>query len=174
MNILQDLRFGFRMLIKNSSFTLIAVLTLALGIGATTAIFSVVDGMFLQALPFADQERLAVIWETVEQDDNNDWRVSPTSYAEWTQQDHTFESMGIIRAGRMTLTGTDDPEILRGARVNRDYFKVLGVEPILGRVFTESEDQPGAGNVVLISEEVWRRRYDSDPALLGRWVHRPT
>ncbi|MCZ6836166.1 MAG: ABC transporter permease, partial [Planctomycetota bacterium] len=115
-------------------------------------------------------DRLAVLWETVEQDDGKAWRVSPTSYVEWTRQDNNFVSMGLFRAGGWALTGEGDPEILQGLKANQAYFEVLGIEPLLGSVFNAEQDQPGGENVVLLSERVWKRRFASSPDVLGRVI----
>jgi putative ABC transport system permease protein len=171
MNIGQDIRYAVRQLAKNPGFTLVAVVTLALGIGANTAIFSVVDGVLLRPAPFAETERLMMVWET---DRNSGTTREPASlpdYFDFRDQSETFEALAGFAAGDVNLTraGTE-PLRLPAVLSTHELFPMLGIEPLLGRTFTEEETAPGGGDVVLISEALWERLYRRDPGVLGETV----
>jgi putative ABC transport system permease protein len=131
--ILQDLRYGFRMLLKNPGVSTVAVLTLALGIGANTALFSVVNGVLLRPLSYKNPDRLVSLWENVPI--YGQWRASPANFFDWKKQNTVFEDVSAYGANSMTLTGQGDPEQILGTRVSPGYFAVVGVEPMLGRSF---------------------------------------
>ena len=138
MNTLfQDLQYGFRMLLKHPGVTAIAVITLALGIGANTAIFSVVNAVLLNPLPYREPDRLVSIWENVPT--HGRWRASPANFFDWKKQNTVFEDVVAFGGAAMTLTGDGEPEQLYGARVSSGYFAVVGVEPVLGRSFAAEE-----------------------------------
>ncbi len=162
----QDLRYGARMLWKKPGFTLVAVITLALGIGANTAIFSVVNAVVLQPLPFAGAERLVWIWGQFSQ--GNQASVSPPDFLDYRAQNHAFEELAAMRFSSFNLTGAAEPERLAGGRVTTNFFRTLGVKPILGRDFIAQEEQPGQAQSVLISEGLWQRRFGNDPAIIGQ------
>ena len=164
--VFQDLRFGLRMLLKNPGFTLIATFTLALGIGANTAIFSLVNGILLRPLPFKDPEQLVFLSERSEQ--VPEMAVSFPNYLDWRAQNRVFEQMAAFLDQTFNLTGEEGTERLLGRMVTADYFAVLGVQPRLGRSFTPEEDKPGGARAVILSDVFWRRRFGADPNVLGR------
>ena len=137
---MNSLRYAFRMLMKNPGVSLITVITLALGIGANTAIFSVVNGVLLRPLPYKDPERLVALWENVPT--HGRWRASPANFFDWKKQSTSFEGMAAYGGSAATLTGQGDPEQLLGTAVSSGYFGVVGVEPKLGRSFVAEEHEP--------------------------------
>jgi predicted permease len=163
----QDLAFAFRALRRAPGFTLVAVLTLALGIGANTAIFSVVRGILLRPLPFEDPERLVAVPAVYK--GAHQPSVSPANAYDWRDQNRSFTSLAVVDDRSAVLTGSGDPEQLRGADVSADFFGILGVRPLLGRsVFTPGEaDWPGAKSVI-VSETLWRTRFGSDSTFIGQ------
>ncbi len=163
--LIQDLRYGIRMLLKKPGFTLIAVITIALGIGANTAIFSVVNAVLLSPLPYAEPERLVILSETKEQVQNR-W-VSYPNFLDWQERNRSFEAMSTIRGSTVILTGGGDPESLNARLVAADYFKVMRVTPLLGRAFNAEEDKPGTQLVTILSHEFWQRRFGADPDIIG-------
>jgi putative ABC transport system permease protein len=166
--LLQDLRYGARMLRKHPSVTLIAVVTLALGIGANTAIFSVVNAVILRPLPYRNPEQLVSLWEEIPAEGH--WRVAPANFFDWQKQNTTFEKMAAFGYSTMTLTGSGEPEQVLGARAGAGYFSVVGVEPIRGRSFLPEEHEPGKGNVVILGHSFWQRRYGGDPNIINRSI----
>ncbi|MCI0336773.1 MAG: ABC transporter permease [Acidobacteria bacterium] len=165
--IWQDIRYGLRMLMKRPGFTLIAVITLALGIGANTAIFSVIYAVMLRPLPYWESERLVMIWET-DNPGREPGSVAPANFLDWRAQSRTLEDMAASRHWGFNLTGRDRPEQLNGAVVSTNLFPVLGVKPILGRAFRPEEGQPGSSRVVILSEGLWQRRFGADPNIIGQ------
>lgn len=163
----QDIRYGLRMLLKNPAFTAIAVLALALGIGANTAIFSVVNTLLLRPLPYKNPDQLVVIWENAAHLGFPKNTPSPANFLDWQKQATLFEGMGAFAERTFNLTGVGEPERLEGRRVSANLFDLLGVKPILGRNFVPDEDKPGT-KVALLNESLWRRRFGSDPAVIGR------
>jgi putative ABC transport system permease protein len=170
----QDLWFGLRMLLKNRGFTLIAALTLALGIGANTAVFSVAYATLLRPLPFRDQERLVVAWKSDETTKHPFVEISIPEFNDWRSQNRVFEHLAAMTTSiygfNYTLTGLGEPEQIHSARVSSDFFPALGVNPLIGRAFTANEDRPGAAGVAVISHSLWQRRFNADPNLIGRTV----
>jgi putative ABC transport system permease protein len=166
---LQDLRYGVRMLLKHPGFTVIAVLALALGIGANSAIFSVVNTVLLRPLPFAEPERLVRLGEGPRGQRPERGVFSFPDYKDVQAQAQTLEAVAGYQGSGGVLTTTDgtEPERVRGANVAADYFNVLGVQPELGRVFTRAEDQPNA-TVIVISHSLWQRRFGANPQALGQ------
>ena len=167
--LLQDLRYGVRMLRKNPGFTAVAVVTLALGIGATTAMFSVLSAVLLRPLPYQDPGQLVHIYET---DPGGGFSQTPVSYPnflDWRAQNHVFESMAAYDGATFTLMGPKEPIHVEGLVASADLFSVLGVKPMLGRGFLPEEDQPGH-HVVVLSHDLWKRRFNSDPSVLGQSV----
>jgi putative ABC transport system permease protein len=163
----QDLRYGLRLMVRRPGFAAVAVATLALGIGTTTAIFEVTDRVLLRPVPYPEPGRLAVIWETSPNIPLPVMFASPPNLYEWQQRSRTFAAMGGFQWRDITLGGSE-PERLRGARVTAGLLPALGVQPRLGRLFLPEEDRVGARPVVLISDGLWRRRFQQDPAILGR------
>jgi putative ABC transport system permease protein len=168
--ILQDLKHGVRLLLRAPGFTAVAIAALAIGIGTNTAIFSVVNTLLIQRLPYADPERLVVVWEHNVPRDRKGNVVSPGNFLHWREMNGVFED--IAAAGltfNLTLTGHGEPVELPFQYVTAAFFPVLGVQPSLGRPFTEAEDKPGA-RVVVISDRVWRTRLGGDPSIVGRGI----
>src|SRR5216110_2511306 len=167
MLMLNDLRSAFRQLLKNPGFTAVAALTLALGIGATTAIFSVVYGVVLRPLPFPESERLVAIWTQTPQFDR--LPMAAANHRDLKSQATVFEDIAILsRVANYNLTGDGEPERLLAARVAANFFPLLRVKPALGRGFTEHENQPGRDRVVILSHGLWQRRYAGDPNIVGK------
>ena len=167
-NLWQDIRYGFRMLLKKPGFTAIAVLTLALGIGANTAIFSVVNAVLLRPLPFAEPDRLVMVYEKRLKLGRTRNPVSAPDFIDWRAQNTVFENMAAYTWWNANLTGGDEPERIMGAVASAGLFPTLGVEPALGRSFTPEEDQPNANRVVVLSHGLWQRRFGSDAGIIGK------
>jgi len=164
--LLQDLRYGLRMLAKNPGFTAVAVLTLALGIGVNTAIFSVVNGVLLRPLPYPEPDRLVQIYERSAQ--FNEMSVSYPNFLDWERMNRSFAGMAAYRGESFNFTGAGQPEQVPGAVVTANFFSVLGVKPLQGRTFTPDEDRQGANPVAMVSEGLWKRRFGGDTAVLGK------
>ncbi|HZG54137.1 MAG TPA: ABC transporter permease [Pyrinomonadaceae bacterium] len=162
----QDLRYGFRMLWKSPGFTLVTVLALALGIGANTAIFSVVNTVLLRPLPYPNGERIVFIGEWAQQ--VPEMSVSYPNFIDWREQQQTMEQIAAFRSANYVLTGVGEPERLDGRQVSAAFFNVLGVTPALGRSFSPDEDKPGGNPVALISHGFWQRRLGGDPSILNK------
>ena len=167
-NLLQDLRYGFRVLLKKPGFTVVAILTLALGVGANTAIFTVVDAALLRPLPYKEPARLVHLWETTPRQQFSEREASYPDYLDWKGNNQVFEDLAGYTRRSFTLTGIDAPDRLQGAAVTDNFFQVLGVEPIMGRSFRKGEDQPGAERLVILSHGLWQRRFGADPNVVGR------
>jgi predicted permease len=166
----QDLRYAFRMLRKSPGFTVVAISTLALGIGANTAIFSVINAVLLNPLPYRNANRLMMVWE---QNSERGWFrnvVSAANFVDWRKQNHVFTQMAAIDDPSYDVSGTGEPTELQGEQVSADFFSVLGVRAALGRTFTPDEDQPKSSRVVVLSDELWQQRYGGNPALVGETI----
>ena len=169
---LQDFRFAVRMLVRKPGFTIIAVITLALGIGANTAIFSVVNAVLLRALPYEDPERILMVWRTQPELGISEHPISPANFLDWQEQQTGFEEMAAYEPGLgFNLTGSGEPERISGARVSAGMFSVLRLTPSLGRPFLTEDDQPGAPPVVALSHSLWQRRFGGDPSIIGRTLN---
>jgi putative ABC transport system permease protein len=166
----QDLRFGWRALRKNPAFTAIAALTLALGIGANTAIFSVVNAVLLRDLPFKDPDRLVCVWERRASSGETNLHVSGHEFAGWREQSRVFEHTAIFRPHVLNLTGSGDPEAVVVLSASSDIFTVLGVQPVLGRAFLPGEDESGDSRVAVLSHGLWQRRFGSDPDIVDKTI----
>ena len=164
----QDLRYGARMLVKNPGFTAIAIIALALGIGANTAIFSVVNAVLLRPLDYEDPDRLVTVLENNWQKGWTSFAVAPGNFAEWREQNQVFEQMAAYTGSSFTLVGEGDPEQLPGTRASANLFALLGVKPAVGRDFLPEEDHPGRERVVIVSHRLWQRRFGADPGLVGK------
>ncbi len=164
----QDLRYGARMLLKNPGFTLLATFTLALGVGASTAIFSAVNPILFEPLPYPNGGRIAVILEVNPDGSHNAGTFG--MYRGFVEQSRLFEAVAVFKPWRPTMTGEDQPERFEGQRVSAGYFRVLGVSPSLGRDFAQSDDQLKGSNATIISDALWRRRFGGDSAIVGRRV----
>jgi predicted permease len=164
--LFQDLRYGFRKLVKSPGFTAIAVATLALGIGANTALFSVVNGVLLSPLPFPQPDQLVTLHENKPNFEGGS--VSYPNFRDWRRDNHTFSSLALARTYAFSLTGIGEAEQVNGDFVSSDFFSVLGVNPVVGRTFAEDEERVGAGPVALISAGLWRRKFNSAPDIAGK------
>jgi putative ABC transport system permease protein len=164
----QDLRYGLRTLLKNPSFTAVAVIALALGIGANTAIFSAVNAILLQPLPYKDPEQLLMVWEDASVQGFPHNVAAAGNFNDWRVQNQVFEGLAAIGRKSFNLTGAGDPERVDGREVSGNLFQLLGVEPQLGRPFAPEEDQPGGNRVVILSHALWQRRFGSDPTIVGK------
>src|ERR1051325_7093728 len=163
--LIQDIRYAFRQLRKNAGFTTVAVLTLTLGIGANTALFSVVNGVLLNPLPYPHSEQLVAVFGNVHGD--NPGPVSYPNFLDWQRQTQSFASMAIYRGQDYNLTGTSEGERLSGYMVSADFFPTLGVNAILGRTLRSDDDQVGAAPVVVLGGGLWKRKFGSSPEIVG-------
>jgi putative ABC transport system permease protein len=170
--MLFDIRYALRTLARNPGFAAVAILTLALGIGANTAIFTIFNGVLLHPLPYPQPERLVAVQEVVPKFDKfgptlpvNSWH-----FREWRKQNRSFAQLALLSGVDFTLTSAGEPERLLGARVSSSLFPMLGVQAAIGRTFLEEEDQPGHDRVVVISDRLWTRRFQRDPAVVGRKI----
>jgi putative ABC transport system permease protein len=165
----QDLRFCLRMMSKNPGFTAVAVLTLALGTGANTAMFSAVDAVLIRPLPYVDAGRLVMIWDDTGQTGESKFFSTPAEWQEWRRQNTVFTDIAATQPGNVTISSDGEPEELSGRKVTANLWTVLGARPLLGRVFTEDEDTQGA-RVAVISHALWQRRFGASPDVLGRKI----
>jgi putative ABC transport system permease protein len=166
----QDLRYGARMLLKNPGFTLIAVLTLALGIGANTAIFSVINGVLLGSLPYPHPEQLAMVWCDNKRQGIPDDITSYPNFVDWRDRNKTFQGMAGVTDDTYNLTGRGEPEEIRAASVSPNFFQLLGVNPVRGRGFTAEEEQPGRDRIAILSHSLWQRHFGGDPDILNKTI----
>jgi putative ABC transport system permease protein len=166
--LLQDFRYGIRVLIKNPGFALIAVVTLVLGIGANTAIFSVVNGVLLRPLPYKDVDRIATLWESNIRSGKKEDGASPANFLDWRDQNQVFELLATAEPYGHTLTGSNDPERFRSWLVSEGFFEILGVNPLFGRTFRPEEHQADNNRVIVMGEALWRSRFGADPKLVGQ------
>jgi predicted permease len=163
-----DMRYGVRMMARAPGFTIVAILTLALGIGANTAIFSVVNGVLLNPLPFPQPEQLVTLSES--KPNFATGSISYLNFRDWQRNNHTFSAMAISRPISFSLTGSGEAEQLRANLLSSDYFSLLSVKPVIGRLFAPGEDEVGAAPIVLISAGLWKRKFGSSPEVLGRTI----
>jgi putative ABC transport system permease protein len=166
-SVLRDLRFGARLLLRDRTFTVMAVLMLALGIGANTAIFSVVSAVLLQPLPYRDADRLVIVWE---QNPHRGWyenNVSAANFLDWKKQNHVFSDLAAFESDSFELTGESHPEEVSGERVTTNLFSLLGVQPFRGGLFLPEMEKKGSAGV-LLSYGLWQERYGADPAIVGK------
>ncbi len=168
--LLQDIRFAFRQLRKSRGFAFVAILTLALGIGANTAVFSVADAVLLKPLRFADPASLAIVWEKLPAYSIARNTVSPPNFLDWQQQNRSFNGLAAFLDQPVNLTGAGRPEQIDVEQVSANFFSVLGVEPTLGRGFVDGEDQPGNANVAVLSYALWKSKFAGDPDIVGRTI----
>jgi predicted permease len=166
-SIWQDLRYAARMLRKNPGFTAVAVLTLALGIGANTALFSVIDAVLLRPLPFHDPARVVSVGSVDVKDSTQGGEISYPAFLDWRARSHSFEAMSVWTTANFTYTGGNQPESIRGAVVSANLFSMLGVSPAVGRSFTPDEDQPGRELPVMLSYEFWQSHFGGETRVLG-------
>lgn len=166
--LITDIRFGLRGLLKRPGATAIALVTLALGIGVNTAIFSAVDSILLRPLPLKDPERLVSVWEQTPALGIQQNQAAPANFFDLRNQNQSFEALGAYGPLDINLTGAGDPERLDGQLVTANVFSILGVAPALGRTFLANEDQPGQEHVVVLSDALWQRRFNRDPSIINR------
>lgn len=167
---MNDVKFAFRQLLKNPGFTTVAVLTLALGIGANTAIFSFLNAILLQPLPYGEPDRVVQLWSRNVAKGVPRFGISLPNFQDWKQQSQTFEALAYYRHRDVRLTETDRPEEIASARVSAEFFQVLGTTPLAGRTFVVEEDAPGANKVVVLNHRFWQRRYGGDTNLVGQTI----
>jgi predicted permease len=169
MNTLfQDIRYGLRTLGKNPGFATIAILTLALGIGANTALFSLVNGVLLNPLPFSNPDQLYALYSKSAIEEQSS--ISFPNFIDWRKENHSFSTLGAFRSSDMNLTGTGEPERLHGHMISADLFSMLDIPPILGRHFRPEEDQVGAAPVAIISDGLWKRKFGLSPDVLNKTI----
>ena len=167
----QDIRYGCRMLLKRPAFTLTAIFTLSLGVGASTAIFSAVNPILFESLPYPQARQLMMLWDHGA--DGTRQEVTFGTYREIAQRSRSFESLTVMKSWQPTITGQSEPERLEGQRVSANYFQVLRVNPALGRsfdAFNDRDDRPNGSKVAILSDTLWRRRFGADPGILGRLI----
>ncbi len=164
--LMREIRYALRALRKSPGFTAAAVATLALGIAASTAIFSILHSVVLAPLPYRSPDRIMVLWETGP--DGRPWRPAPASLRDWREHSRSFERLAAFQGSNLTLTGQDEPVPLHGSRVSPEYFPLLGVSPVLGRGFLPEEAKSGAAPVVVLGHDLWISRFGGDPGILGR------
>jgi putative ABC transport system permease protein len=166
--LVQDIRYAFRMMFKNPGFTFVALITLALGIGANTAIFSLVNGLLLRPLPYGNPDRIVMVWQDYRERTGRDkeW-TSPDTFFEWRDQNHSFENISVLDAWLPTILA-GEPEQIPGATVTYNMFSVLGVSPAIGRTFAAEEDKPNGRKVVILSDGLWKRRFGGDRNMIGK------
>src|SRR5579884_2113845 len=166
--LLNDIRFALRMIRNSPAFSIVAVFTLAIGIGANTAIFSFVDAVLLHPLPYPDPEQIVNVWEKPPEHDRNG--ISTMNFLDWKNQNTVFTAMAAMTGGSYTLTGIDTPVHLHGMRVSAPYFAIMGIPAALGRTFAPDEDQAGKGDVVVLSHKLWESRFGADRGVIGRKI----
>jgi len=166
--MIQDLSYAFRWLRKNPGFSVLAVLMLAVGIGVNTAMFSVINAVLLQPLPFPEPDR--IVWMNESGPEIKNRYLSYPNFVDWRNRNQVFESMALFRGWSVNLSGTDKPENLDTRMVTSDYFKVMRTTPVLGRDFTPEDDQPGAADVTIISYGFWQQRFAGDPNIIGKQI----
>jgi len=165
--LLQDIRFAIRVLAKNRGFTLVALLTLALGIGANTAIFSVVNGIVFRPLPYAAPQQLVGIWTNDFKRPGSQYPASLPTFRDWQQQAHSFAGIAAYAFNRYHVSGKEGPDETRGALTTANFFDVMGVAPVLGRALQPADDHE---RVVLLGDELWRRRFNADRNVAGKTI----
>ncbi len=168
--LVQDIRYGFRMLFRNPSFTIVVVLILALGIGANTTMFSVVNTVLLRPLPYEKPDEIVMVWQSYLL---RAWKmssVSPGTFFEWRERNKVFESIAAFDSKSFTLTGSGEPERIEGARISHGFFPLLAVKPLLGRSFLPEEEQIGADRVVVLSHGLWQRHFGSESDVIGKML----
>ena len=168
--LLKDIRYGIRGLLKRPGFTIIALVTLALGIGANTAIFSVVNAVLLRPLPFPNPEELVIVWEDATYAGFPHNTPAPANYVDWKNQNQSFADMAASHETSFNLTGDGEPERVSAYSVTSNFFPLLGVQPLLGRSFLTEEDRPGANKVAVLSYSLWQSRYGADRNVLNREI----
>jgi len=172
--LIQSMKFGIRLLRKSPGFACVAIFVMALGIGANTAIFSVVHAVLLEPLPFPDADRLVQIWHVPPQTSfpgMTRFAISPANFLDWQKQNNVFDQMAVYGGAGYDITGAGKPASVTGGRVSSNFFSVLGVQPLHGRIFLPEEDRPGRNHEVILSYKLWQARYASDPNVVGKSIN---
>lgn len=164
----QDLRHGVRVHLKTPGFTLLALVTLALGTRANTAVFSVVNAVLLRPLPFEKPQEIVAVREQRPCENSFRGAISALDFADWRRMSNSFSNIALCDSGKYNLTGAGDPERIPGAEASPGFLEALGVRPQMGRGFDNTAEQPGHNRQVLITYELWQRRFGSDPAIVGK------
>ncbi len=167
-DLLQDMRYGVRMLLKNPGFTILSTLALAFGIGANTAIFSIVDAVILRPLEFKDPDRLVVVWERSPRGER--MSASVPNFLDWKERNKVFDEMAARRQSTLILSGGEQPREMFALQTTSNYFSMVGVKLALGRAFLPDEDQPGKNRVVILNHRLWENVFNSDPAIVGKAI----
>src|SRR5215216_78434 len=168
--LVQDIRYGARMLRKSPALSMVAVISLALGIGANTAIFSVINAILLKSLPYNDPDSIVLAWGNMPAEGKDRNQVSATDVDDWRNQNSVFEEITTYGSFRPIMTGNGEPERIPAMQVGDGYFKIMKAEPILGRVFTPEEQQDGKDQVIVLSYGLWQQRFAGDPSIVGKTV----
>src|SRR5262245_47148350 len=168
--LINDLQFAFRMLLKHRGVSAIALITLALGIGVNSAIFSVVNAIVLRPLPYANSQQLMVIWGNLHKAGLEEIEISALEFRDFQQQCQSFDQIAAYSTEGLNLTGVDQPERLRGATISANLFSTLAVKPQLGRNFSDDEDQTGNDNRAILSHGLWQRRFGGDPLAVNKTI----
>ncbi|MGC1385327.1 MAG: ABC transporter permease, partial [Candidatus Acidiferrales bacterium] len=164
--LLQDLRYGIRMLLKNPGFTAVAIMTLALGIGVNSAAYSVVNGVLLNPLPFPHPDQLVALYESGAEFDRSS--ISYPNFLDWQRRNNVFSQIAVYRSDSFNLTGSGEAEQVDTMMVSSDFFSILGVSPIAGRTFTKEDDHVGAALTAMLSEGLWKRKFGGLPDIIGK------
>jgi putative ABC transport system permease protein len=169
-SILNDLRYGFRLMLKEPLFTITAILALTIGIGANTAIFSMVNGILLRPLPYQQSQQLCIVREVVPMMGRmrGSWPANPRTFDTWRRENHSFNGMAVVEPFSVDYTSTGEPRQIDGARASANIFDLLGVPPQLGRTFLPQEDSPGRDHVIILTDPFWRNEFHADPSILGK------
>jgi len=168
--LLQDIRYAIRLCLRTPGFTTVAVVALALGIGANTAIFTIVNAVLLEPLPFREPSRLVVLWETNVRRPGRANVLGPANLSRWQDRATVFEKIAPLYDYRVNLTGSGEPEELVAQDVTSDFFPTLGISPLIGRTFSPDEGTDGRDTVAVLSYGLWQRRFAGDPAIVGRTI----
>src|SRR6202522_1269385 len=166
----QDLRYGARMLRRNPGFAIVAILTLAIGIGANAVIFSVVNGVLLRPLPFPDSKRIVTVWETDANRNVVHGTASAAEFLDWQDLSHSFQDLSDCRGLYFTITGNGEPEQVCGSQVSGNFFRTLRVSPMMGRDFASEDEQLGHERVVILGYALWQRHYGGDVGIIGKTI----
>ena len=164
--LVKDIRYGIRGLLRTPGFAVLAIVTLALGIGANTAMFSVINAVLLRPLPYAEPDRL--VWMAESGDEVANRWISYPNFLDWRDRNHVFERISTFRGFSVNLVGADQPVSLGARLVSAEYFRVMGATPFMGRDFTAADDKVGANPVTIISYAFWQQRFAGDPSIIGK------
>lgn len=169
-SLIQDIRYGIRGLAKQPGFTLLAVATLTLGIGANTAIFSIVNAVLFRALPFKEPDRLVSVWERRPNSGDANLPISAHEFMAWRERSHSFEGLALIQPDGLNLTGQGDPVTIPAAEVSAEFFNVVGISPLCGRTFLPGDDQEGGARIAVLSQKLWNQRFGADPNIVNKTI----